>query len=125
MRRETSIGRKLLLTGIGPRPLRVEPWGRGAHRRRIIQFHKPVAAQRLTSSRRDPGPCKSSGEGSFGYPPLRRRLGRVWCSWMPLGRGLLSVPLMGGSGRHVPGAGRQTVRMAGDDLLDAVAAGGQ
>lgn len=40
MCRETSSGRKLLLNGIGPRPLRVEPWGRGAHRRRIIQFHE-------------------------------------------------------------------------------------
>jgi hypothetical protein len=55
MRRETSIGRKLLLTGIGPRPLRVEPWGRGAHRRRIIQFHEPAVAQRLISSQSDQG----------------------------------------------------------------------
>jgi hypothetical protein len=84
-----------------------------------------TAAQRLISSRCDPGPCKSSGEGSFGYPPLSRRLGSGLVLLDAPGSGLLSVPLTGGSGRHMPGAGRQTIRMAGDDLLDAVAAAGE
>lgn len=65
-------------------------WGRAAHRRRMLLFHEPAAPQRLTSSRCDPGPCKSSGEGSFGYPPLRRRLGWV-------GSGALGCPLGGAS----------------------------
>jgi len=56
MRRETSIGRELLLTGIGPRPLRVGSWGRGVvHGRSMMLFPEHTAAQRLTSSRSDQG----------------------------------------------------------------------